>query len=718
MITPESEYKDVVLSKFQKKCLNLFEMKQDCLIIAPSSCGKTFVAEKYIQEYFYNNFGHFLKSPKKFKVIMSFPYRAIAIQEFEKMFSLLEDRGIKVLLAVGGLEIDEEQIINANLVIGTFEKILALLKKYKIIGKYLKILLVDEFHFLGTDRGKVIEQMVLEIKNKPQKTTQLLLLSSSIGNPTDLINWLNCALVIENSRPVPLHLDIQDTKSPLNLLVQTSKSQTKAIYFCNSRFETEKLAKKLCSKLQLSTNTSLEEYFVSIKEDVEEEIERVLENIYFPPLLNEVVRYGVAYHHAGLSDIVRLAIEQLYSEGKIHTLISTSTLSTGVNLPAEVVFYSLLQRKQNIDNNAIFQSLGRAGRLGLKEKGEGIIICPLKAKQKHITTLFTQKDGSFMPKFSKIESKIGNYDTLLQLYLEDIVYTETTYKREIDFLLQLIEGSFWFSKYGYRLTRGYEDKHIHNSLFSSNEVDIRSGDVIEYYERFDRCNKIFSNEMEIQSISVEGYTTKIEIKEDMNLFIVKLGANKRFCSCINPYSNYVCRHQRFLFMKHENLREKYLTTYGVIDFLVENGFIVRSASHSLNSTPLGKIAAGFFVHPYDILSYLESLGKKDLCTLSDYLQLLISRDKQIKSEIISNELSKQCSLQLMIDIFNNIPVRKVCAKYGISDALLESWKELLIHRLKLFKSLNQFIGRVDSEDLIEGWQNQLERVEEPYIRDV
>ncbi|MHA1400982.1 MAG: DEAD/DEAH box helicase, partial [Candidatus Heimdallarchaeaceae archaeon] len=110
-----NEYEKITLTAFQERCLESFWDKENSLIVAPSSAGKTFAVEKYILEFIDENFGKFLKAPKKMKIALIFPYKSIAIQEYNKLSSILYQRGLKSLICVGGVEISREDVALANL---------------------------------------------------------------------------------------------------------------------------------------------------------------------------------------------------------------------------------------------------------------------------------------------------------------------------------------------------------------------------------------------------------------------------------------------------------------------------------------------------------------------------------------------------------------------------------------------------------------------------
>ena len=84
----------------------------------------------------------------------------------------------------------------------------------------------------------------------------------------------------------------------------------------------------------------------------------------------------MAYHHSGLTTEEREVIERGYRTGSLLVLVATSTLSTGINLPAKVVFFKQPLIAMSLMDAAKYKQMsGRAGRTGFDTKGDSIMIC-------------------------------------------------------------------------------------------------------------------------------------------------------------------------------------------------------------------------------------------------------------------------------------------------------------------------------------------------------
>ena len=56
-------------------------------------------------------------------------------------------------------------------------------------------------------------------------------------------------------------------------------------------------------------------------------------------VLKKSIKYGIAYHHSGLTIDEKCIIEKGVRMGILFVLVATSTLSTGINLPVKAVIF-------------------------------------------------------------------------------------------------------------------------------------------------------------------------------------------------------------------------------------------------------------------------------------------------------------------------------------------------------------------------------------------
>ncbi|CAF1084617.1 unnamed protein product [Adineta steineri] len=83
---------------------------------------------------------------------------------------------------------------------------------------------------------------------------------------------------------------------------------------------------------------------------------------YDNPKLVQYMKRGVAYHHAGLNNKGRVAVEALFRNRYIQVVFSTSTLALGIHMPTKTVAF--VKDSIYLDALQYRQSSGRAGRRG------------------------------------------------------------------------------------------------------------------------------------------------------------------------------------------------------------------------------------------------------------------------------------------------------------------------------------------------------------------
>lgn len=363
---------------------------KNLVLASPTASGKTLVAELCCLK-------HVLEC--KGKTIYLAPLRALASEKFEdlqRFAKLRKANGQKVTIGIstGDFDSNDVWLERYDIIVTTNEKADSLLRHRSKWMEEISLIIADEVHLLNdAERGPTLEVVLARMLQVNPKV-QVLALSATMGNVNEIAEWLKAQYVVTEWRPVNLkegvllqdEIQFRDGSArkieqptgndAVNLAMNVVKTGGQALVFVSSRKNAAGLAKKIADH----TGEVLSK---PAKRALQMESEKVLsadEKTRLSESLSELVRCGVAFHHAGLAGPHRKLIENLFKQGKIKVLTATPTLAFGVNLPARTVIVQDYRRYEpGYGNYPISvleykQMAGRAGRPKYDKNGESILI--------------------------------------------------------------------------------------------------------------------------------------------------------------------------------------------------------------------------------------------------------------------------------------------------------------------------------------------------------
>ncbi|HET6517335.1 MAG TPA: DEAD/DEAH box helicase [Nitrosopumilaceae archaeon] len=446
------------------------------LVSAPTASGKTLIAILAILNYLSKNKG---------KVVYLSPLRALAAEkfsEFKKIEKIPFGRKIKTQISTGDFGSIDKTLDKSDILILTNEKMDSLIRHGAEWIDNIGLVIADEVHLIGDqDRGPTLEMVLTKLKLL-QSRPQIVALSATITNADEISEWLDCSLVENNWRPVPLSEGVYDGGNvtmydgkifeveptirgpPVDLGAESVKEGGQSLLFAETRTRSASLATKaadIISKyLKKSEKNELE--------NVSKKILGTNEHTQLVKTLAELVKKGVAFHHAGLNQNCRETIETEFRKGTIKLLSSTPTLAAGVNLPARrVVISNIARYNAKIGANRPISVLeykqlcGRAGRPQYDNYGEAIIVGNsnsselidyyVKGKPEPIESKITDDKSLRIHVLSTIVTTPGiKKDEIIDLFLQTLAGLQSrksTIKFAVDIALRyLLEGNFLIKK--------------------------------------------------------------------------------------------------------------------------------------------------------------------------------------------------------------------------------------------------------------------------------
>ncbi len=456
---------------WQAECLSIPGILEGRNLVysAPTSAGKTLIAELLA-----------LKCALELqkKVILVVPFVSIAQEKCNYLQQVLESSGVKIGGFIGSQSPDGG-FASVDIAVCTIEKANSLVNHLleENTTHFLGLIIVDELHMVGDPyRGYLLELLLtklLYISNKKigksvqderylRRSIQVVGMSATLPNLKTLATWLGAQLFSTDFRPVPLLQMVKigttlfDTDFKTLRMYDPSESRPgdeddillichetvckghSVLIFCPTKAWCENLSQTLARAKVVEVNKVLSNVLSSVCEQLRRT------QVGLDPSLERSIPNGVAFHHAGLTMEEREIVEGAYRQSHIKILVATSTLSSGVNLPARlVIIRTPFFQRSLLDVLVYKQMVGRAGRKGVDELGESILMCKptertkiiglLKSAPKPVTSCLssTTKNGSMNVTAMKrallevIMSSTANTTSELQSYIScTLLYAE------------------------------------------------------------------------------------------------------------------------------------------------------------------------------------------------------------------------------------------------------------------------------------------------------
>lgn len=369
---------------------------ENLLLCAPTGAGKTNVAllcmmreiGKHINEDGSIN-------ANDFKIIYVAPMRSLVQEMVGNFGKRLAGYNLTVSELTGDHQLTREQIAATQVIVCTPEKWDIITRKggEKTFTSLVRLIIIDEIHLLHDERGPVLEALVartIRMIESTQEDVRLVGLSATLPNYQDVATFLRIKpetglFYFDNSfRPVALeqqYIGVTEKKAlkryqVMNEIVYEKTMEhagkNQVLIFVHSRKETGKTARAIrdmCLEKD-SLGQFLREGSASM-EVLRTEAEQVKNQE-----LKDLLPYGFAIHHAGMTRVDRTLVEDLFADRHIQVLVSTATLAWGVNLPAHTVIIKGTQiynpekgRWVELGALDVLQMLGRAGRPQYDTKG-------------------------------------------------------------------------------------------------------------------------------------------------------------------------------------------------------------------------------------------------------------------------------------------------------------------------------------------------------------
>ena len=311
------------------------------------------------------------------KVLYLAPLRSLAFEKYSDFRKL----PFRTAISVGEMDSSDPWLEKFEVIVATYEKAESLIRHKPDWLRNIGLVVFDEVHEMG--RKPLIETLAVKFG-----WAQMLMLSATVGNVEELAEWLGIEFLESDFRPVPLRegvlkstvIEWDGSKEPLKsktygqdgIIEDGLARQHQTLVFTNTRRSAEATGKRAAIFTRESLTGDEKEKLAEVAKKLEGALDYPTKQC---RKLAMLVRQGAAFHHAGLVNEQRIAVEEAFRAGLIKTLGSTVTLVAGLNLPSRRVVISNPSFMGEPWPVSLYkQAAGRSGRPGYDEAGESIIL--------------------------------------------------------------------------------------------------------------------------------------------------------------------------------------------------------------------------------------------------------------------------------------------------------------------------------------------------------
>jgi ATP-dependent RNA helicase HelY len=449
------------LDPFQIEAIEKLEAHQGVLVSAPTSSGKTVIADYAV----------FRGLETNARTIYTTPLKALSNQKYRDYRRLHGDGYVGLVTG--------ENTINpaAPVVVMTTEILRNLIYEDPQRLEQVRYVILDEVHYIDDfPRGAVWEEIIIQAPPH----IKFIGLSATISNFQEVAEWMSLqrgdiATVSVTKRPVELRLWLamrnefyplldeqggipretrqraqaetatdyrlsQLRRPPENDLLPVverlrHREFLPAIYFIFSRRGCrEALARCAVHGFDLTTDAEKAQIEATMDDRLKQIEDRDEAELYLNLLDRQTLRRGLAMHHAGLLPYLKELVEELFQRGLIKVVFATETLSLGIHMPARACVVSSFTKFDGRDfapltSGELTQLMGRAGRRGIDPIGHGVI---LKEPDVDIGVVYEAATGEEMTVESKFAPTYNMALNLLRYHPPE----------EVDLLMERSFGQF------------------------------------------------------------------------------------------------------------------------------------------------------------------------------------------------------------------------------------------------------------------------------------